>query len=71
LLKSVLTSLPVNALSFFKAPSGIISSIDSLLIKIFFGGRGVRMLGNSHGSIGKPFAYVRSMEGWGEADYGV
>jgi len=29
LLKSVLTSLPVYALSFFKAPSGIISSIES------------------------------------------
>jgi len=30
LLKSVLSSLPVYALSFFKAPSGIISSIESL-----------------------------------------
>jgi hypothetical protein len=30
LLKSVLTSLPVYALSFFKALSGIISSIESL-----------------------------------------
>ncbi|KAK2433359.1 hypothetical protein QL285_018637 [Trifolium repens] len=38
LIKSVLTSLPVYALSFFKAPSGIISSIDSLLIKFFWGG---------------------------------
>jgi hypothetical protein len=38
LLKSVLTSLPVYALSFFKAPAGTISSIDSLLIKIFWGG---------------------------------
>jgi hypothetical protein len=38
LLKSVLTSLPVYALSFFKAPSGIISSIESLLIKFFWGG---------------------------------
>ena len=35
LLKFVLTSLHVYALSFFKAPSGIISSIESLL-KIFF-----------------------------------
>jgi len=35
LLKSVLTSLPVYALSFFKAPSGIISSIESLF-KLFF-----------------------------------
>jgi hypothetical protein len=38
LLKSVVTALPVYALSFFKAPSGIISSIESLLIKFFWGG---------------------------------
>jgi hypothetical protein len=38
LLKSVLTSLPVYDLSFFKAPSGIIFSIESLLIKFFWGG---------------------------------
>ncbi|CAJ2670980.1 unnamed protein product [Trifolium pratense] len=38
LLKSVLTSLPVYALSFFKAPSGIISSIESLFTKFFWGG---------------------------------
>ncbi|GAU31515.1 hypothetical protein TSUD_332900 [Trifolium subterraneum] len=38
LLKSVLTSMPVYALSFFKAPSGIISSINSILIKFFWGG---------------------------------
>ncbi|CAJ2673056.1 unnamed protein product [Trifolium pratense] len=38
LLKSVLTSLPVYALSFFKAPSGTISSIESILIKFFWGG---------------------------------
>ncbi|MCH79282.1 cysteine-rich receptor-like protein kinase [Trifolium medium] len=38
LLKSVLTSLPVYALSFFKAPSGTISSIESLLINFFWGG---------------------------------
>jgi exonuclease III len=30
LLKSVLSSLPVYALSFFKAPSGIVSSIESI-----------------------------------------
>jgi hypothetical protein len=35
LLKSVLTSLLVYALSFYRAPSGIISSIESLLIKLF------------------------------------
>jgi hypothetical protein len=38
LLKSVLTALPVYALSFFKAPSGIISSMESLLNKFFWGG---------------------------------
>ncbi|GAU22997.1 hypothetical protein TSUD_98260 [Trifolium subterraneum] len=38
LLKLVLTSLPVYALSFFKAPSGIISSIESLLNNFFWGG---------------------------------
>jgi hypothetical protein len=35
LLKFVLTSLPVYALSFFKAPAGTISSIDSLLTNFF------------------------------------
>jgi hypothetical protein len=38
LLKSVLTSLPIYALSFFIAPSGIISSIESLLNEFFWGG---------------------------------
>ncbi|GAU48313.1 hypothetical protein TSUD_405300 [Trifolium subterraneum] len=38
LLKSVLTSLPVYALSFFKAPSSTISSIESILIKKNWGG---------------------------------
>jgi hypothetical protein len=39
LLKFVLSSLPVYALSFFRAPSGIISSIESLLTN-FLRGRG-------------------------------
>jgi len=38
LLKSVLSSLPVYALSFFRAPAGIISSIESILINFFWGG---------------------------------
>jgi putative flippase GtrA len=63
LLKSVLTSLPVYALSFFKAPSGIISTIESLLIQFFWGD--VRTLGKPLGSAGKPYAYVGSMEVWG------
>jgi len=37
LLKSVLSSLPVYALSFFKAPTGIISSIESLFNCFFLG----------------------------------
>lgn len=38
LLKSVLSSLPVYFLSFFKAPAGIISSIESLFKRFFLGG---------------------------------
>jgi hypothetical protein len=38
LLKFVLSSLPVYAISFFKAPSGIIFSIESLLTNFFWGG---------------------------------
>jgi len=37
LLKSILSSMPVYALSFFKAPSGIISSIESILNCFFLG----------------------------------
>jgi hypothetical protein len=63
LLKSVLTSLPVYALSFFKAPSGIISSINSIFSKFF--GEGVRKTGKFPGSPGTLLLYVRSMEDWG------
>jgi hypothetical protein len=38
LLKSVLSSIPVYFLSFFKAPSGIISSLDSIFCQFFWGG---------------------------------
>jgi hypothetical protein len=38
LLKYVLSSLPVYALSFFKTPSGIISALESLFIIFFWGG---------------------------------
>ena len=38
LIKSVLTSLPVYALFFFKAPSGIISSIESIFKTFSWGG---------------------------------
>jgi hypothetical protein len=51
LLKSVLTSMSVYDISFFKAPSGIISStIDSLLNKFFW--VGVRILGKPLGLVG-------------------
>ena len=40
LLKAVLTSLLVYALSFFKAPSGIISLIESIFNKKIWGGSG-------------------------------
>jgi hypothetical protein len=52
------------ALSFFKAPAGTISSIESLLINFFWGG-GVRILGKYLGSLGKIFVCVGSMAGWG------
>ena len=38
LLKSVMSSLPVYFLSFFKAPTCIISSIESLFNFFFWGG---------------------------------
>jgi exonuclease III len=38
LLKSVLSSIPVYFLSFFKAPSGIISILESLFNAFFWGG---------------------------------
>ncbi|GAU43299.1 hypothetical protein TSUD_389980 [Trifolium subterraneum] len=38
LLKSVLSSIPVYYLSFFSAPSGIISSLDSIFCHFFWGG---------------------------------
>lgn len=38
LVKSVLSALPVYALSFFKVPAGTISSIDSILSNFFWAG---------------------------------
>jgi len=61
-----MTALLVHAMSFFKAPSGIISSIESILnIIIFFGGGGGRIIGKYLGCDGIMFVCVRSMEGWG------
>jgi len=54
LLQSVLFSLPVYAFSFFKAPSSIISSIKSILIKKK--GVVVRTIGKLLGLIGILFA---------------
>jgi len=64
LLKYVMSSLPVYFLSFFKAPTSIISSIESLFKNFFLGGE-VRILGKLLGSIGTRFVYLRRMEGWG------
>ncbi|RHN41203.1 hypothetical protein MtrunA17_Chr8g0363541 [Medicago truncatula] len=69
LLKSVLTSLPVYAFSFFKAPSGIISSLDSIFT-IFFGGD-VRIIGSSLGSVGPLFVLGWSVEVWGLREFNV
>jgi len=63
LLKAVLTSLPVYGLSFFKAPSGIISSIESLMNKFFW--EGVRIVGKLLGYVGIPCVLKRSIEVWG------
>lgn len=63
LLKSVLTFLPVYALSFFKAPSSIISSLDSIFSIFFFWD--VRILGSSRGLVGPLFVLGGSMEVWG------
>jgi len=38
LLKYVMSSLPVYALSFFRAPAGIIFSIEFILINFLWGG---------------------------------
>jgi len=63
LLQSVLTSLPVYALSFFKAPSGIIASIESLFICFF--GVGVRIIGKFLGSIGSLSVWTERLMVWG------
>ena len=63
LLKTVLTSLPVYALSFFKALSSIISLIESIFKKINW--VGVRITGKFPGLFGALFVLKRSVEGWG------
>jgi len=63
LLISVMTSLPVYILSFFNAPSCIISSIES--IWIFFLGVGVRIRGKLVELVEKQFVSKTSMDGWG------
>ena len=63
LLKYVLTSLPVYALSFFKALSSIISLIESIFKKINW--VGVRITGKFPGLFGALFVLKRSVEGWG------
>jgi len=63
LLKSVLSSLPVYALSFFKAPTGIISSIESLFNCFFWGG--VLTTGKYHGWTESLFVGVKRLVVWG------
>jgi len=62
LLKFVFSSLPVYALSFFKAPSSVITYIESLLIKFFR--EGVMIIGKFLGLVGKIFVWVKRMEVW-------
>ena len=62
LLKSVLSSLPVYALSFFKALLGIVSSIESMFnFFFFFLGGGVMTTVKYHGWIGKLFVGIRRL----------
>ena len=61
LLKFVLTSLPVYALSFFKAPSGILSSIEFIFFKKIIR-EGVRIIGKFPGLLGALSVYERSLE---------
>jgi len=61
LLKSVLTSLPIYALSFFRSPSGIISSIETIF-KFFFW-EGVRITEKFPGLLGALFVYRKRVEG--------
>ena len=61
LLKHVLSSMPFYALSFFKAPSGIISSIDSILIFFFGGGGGMTTIKKYLGLTEILFVVVRRL----------
>jgi len=63
LLKFVLTSLPIYALSFFKAPPGIISSIESIFTKKKIG-EGVSIIEKCLGLVGILFVYEKSMGAW-------
>lgn len=65
LLKSVLSSLPVYAISFFKAPSGIVSTIESIFNFFFFGVGGQMTTGNYLGWIGILFVGLRRLVVWG------
>lgn len=60
-IKSILSSLHVYAFSFFIAPSGIISYIESMFNKKNRG-VGVRIIGKLHGLVGILFVIVRRNE---------
>ena len=71
LLKSVLSSLSVYALSFFKAPAGIISSIESIFNCILLGGGGgVGTPGKFVGWIGIQSVRVMRLVDWGLGELG-
>jgi len=66
LLKYVMSSLLVYALSFFKAPSCIVSSIESILNCFYFRGwGGVRTTGKFHGLTGTLCVVERRLVVWG------
>jgi len=60
-----LTSLPVYALSFFKAPSGIIFSLDSIFTKKIWGGCEDHRKLSWVSWTTALFVLGGSMEGWG------
>lgn len=64
LIKSVLLSIPIYFLSFFKAPKGIISSLESFFKTFLWGGKeGVRKI--SWAALGMSFVEEKKSAWWG------